>query len=615
MKLHEAVDFLNELMEEDEISATLGGIYIEPPDPEYDSAEDDADEDGGTLMDLHHNQVNQMVEIEFEPRGDGEMLYPVAEEEELPTEPVAGPSKDPDKSPVPSRPWQYVGPPIDVPNYKTIPLVKNEHKWSRASINNALPIFPAANYIDCAIQAHEIFEKFFDQEILEMICDESNRYAVLCNHKNPGITVDELKVFFGILIAAGYGSNTTDKRKLWARDSDLHNEMVANAMSRDRFYLIERSIHFASKSDIDPNDKMWKLRPLTDKLQANFMKNFHPEQALSYDESMIAYFGRHSCKQFIKGKPLRFGYKVWCLNTPEGYCVSFEVYQGQNPRIHPELGKNYGKCVAPLLQMIHCMPPEIRDHSYSFYFDNLFTGIAALQYLKSLGYNATGTIRENRIPKNNVLKSNAYMNKAERGSMCSGTLSDLGICVTKWTDNKCVAVASTVHGVDPISTATRFSREERKRIQLERPNAVACYNKYMGGTDRMDQNISYHRIGIRKKKWWWAIFTWLLDVSVQNAWLLQRRSGINVTQLQFRRNIAQHYCNSVALASVVNRAMKRARLPEEDRFDGRDHVPVKSQRRHCAYDYCNSQVRIKCQKCDVALCVDKDCYRKYHYTV
>lgn len=73
---------------------------------------------------------------------------------------------------------------------------------------------------------------------------------------------------------------------------------------------------------------------------------------------------------YIKGKSLRFGYKVWCLNEPEGYLINFEVYQGRNPRINPGFDKPFGKCVSPLLQMIHEFPDHIKELSSSFYFDN-----------------------------------------------------------------------------------------------------------------------------------------------------------------------------------------------------------------------------------------------------
>ena len=30
---------------------------------------------------------------------------------------------------------------------------------------------------------------------------------------------------------------------------------------------------------------------------------------LSIDERMVRYFGKHGCKMYIKGKPVKFGYK------------------------------------------------------------------------------------------------------------------------------------------------------------------------------------------------------------------------------------------------------------------------------------------------------------------
>lgn len=36
----------------------------------------------------------------------------------------------------------------------------------------------------------------------------------------------------------------------------------------------------------------------------------------------------------------------------------------------------------------------------------------------------------------------------------------------------------------------------------------------------MDQSISLYRVSIRGKKWWWVIFTYLLDMAVSNTWRL-----------------------------------------------------------------------------------------------
>ncbi|CAI6371246.1 unnamed protein product [Macrosiphum euphorbiae] len=43
------------------------------------------------------------------------------------------------------------------------------------------------------------------------------------------------------------------------------------------------------------------------------------QQFHSIDESMVPYFGRHGCKQFIRGKPIRFGFKCG-LDTDDRLC-------------------------------------------------------------------------------------------------------------------------------------------------------------------------------------------------------------------------------------------------------------------------------------------------------
>ena len=41
----------------------------------------------------------------------------------------------------------------------------------------------------------------------------------------------------------------------------------------------------------------------------------------------------------------------------------------------------------------------------------------------------------------------------------------------------------------------------------------------MGDVDQLDDDISKLGIGMRMKKWWWPLFSWILNVSVHNAWL------------------------------------------------------------------------------------------------
>lgn len=62
-------------------------------------------------------------------------------------------------------------------------------------------------------------------------------------------------------------------------------------------------------------------------------------------------------------------------------------------------------------------------------------------------------------------------------------------------------------------TATR-----KKVIMVARPKVIGKYTMEL--TDYMDKNINRYRIGIRSKKCWLEIFSWLLDVSLENAYYL-----------------------------------------------------------------------------------------------
>lgn len=485
----------------------------------------------------------------------------------------------------------------------------------------------------------ELFELFVDDEVRNLIIQESTKYAEFCKKPDPKITQEELKVFFGILIVSGY-SKRPGASYFWDSGKDMRNEAVYNAMRRDRFKQIMSSIHFANNLDIDPDDKMFKLRPLMNILQRNFLKNFIPKQHLDYDESMIKYYGRHSCKQYIRGKPIRFGYKVWSLNCSNGYLINFEVYQGNGPKTNKEYERKFGKCTAPLAVMVDELPEEHKQLPFRFYLDNLFTGVDILSHLKSLNYSATGTMRENRIPaecplradskalkkkktggatggvskkgKNgeakNVMKKG--MKNLKRGTFESSKCKNRNIIITKWVDNNVVTMASTIHGVNPLSNVARYCKSERKKIKIAQPNMFTEYNKHMGGTDRMNQNIGAYRISIRGKKWYWPIFTWFIDVCIQNAWIILKEHN-KIAQLDFRRQLANTYLTKYGVPPLST-----GRKPKEEnkltgaRYDGINHwIGKTNSRRHCA-NKCGSRIGTECGKCNVGLCVE--CFVKYH---
>ena len=60
---------------------------------------------------------------------------------------------------------------------------------------------------------------------------------------------------------------------------------------------------------------------------------------------------------------------------------------------------------------------------------------------------------------------------------------------TNWKDNKFVNVRSTFAGKEPVQKVKRYSQKAKKIIDIPQPKVVHVYNRYMGGVDRLDQNL------------------------------------------------------------------------------------------------------------------------------
>ena len=300
------------------------------------------------------------------------------------------------------------------------------------------------------------------------------------------------------------------------------------------------------------------------------------------------------------------------MNTPSRHLVNFEIYQGKSLTDTSLTGKTFGKATAPLVEMINNMSPEVKCLPFHFYFDNLFTSFNLLIHLQNNGYGGTGTIRENRIPKNCPLPSKKEMLKEERGKFHSAIDRDNGLFLCKWNDNSVVCAASNTCGMNPVTNLKRYSQQAKKHIQVPHPSPLTEYNRYMGGIDRMDQNIGQYRKNIRNRKWYWPLFTWLLDVAIHNAWLLYRTQN-EISHLNFRREVVQVYLKRYSVPPKGPGRNPSLTNINDLRYDRLDHLIQKvsdEKGRRCAGSNCKTKARTQCRKCDVGLCLD--CFIPYH---
>ena len=173
------------------------------------------------------------------------------------------------------------------------------------------------------------------------------------------------------------------------------------------------TLHFIFQVNID---KYGKVRLLIAHLQKQFGEVFQPEQNLSHDETMVKYFGKHSLKQSIMNKPIRFGFKAWCMCTPLGQLVSFDFYQGNGIGKHHSANKKaVGASSATVLDLIDLIPLEKKNFPYHFFADNYFSSNKLVEVLLKNGYNYTGTLRQDRLKGVHAITPNAQFKKNARG--------------------------------------------------------------------------------------------------------------------------------------------------------------------------------------------------------
>ncbi|XP_071051365.1 piggyBac transposable element-derived protein 3-like [Onthophagus taurus] len=321
----------------------------------------------------------------------------------------------------------------------------------------------------------ELFSKFFDEEVIELILNQSNKYAQQKNRK-ANIAKQEVNAFIGVLILSGY-MQVPRRKMFWEREKDCHNVIITEAITRDRFEYLFSNLHVCDNQQLDQGDKFAKLRPLSTLLNKKFMDNSSLEEMHSVDEAMVPYYGCHSCKQYIRGKPVRYGYKLWVGSTRLGYWNWFEPYQGASTNISENFSE-LGVGAGVVLEYAQALRKEWPDKKCHLFFDNFFTSIPLIEKLTDWNFYATGTVGENRLKDISLIDSK-LIKKQRRGSYDYAKIVEQNIIAVKWHDNSVVSVCSNFSGVAPIHSVTRYSQKEKKNIQVQQPHLIQMYNTNM----------------------------------------------------------------------------------------------------------------------------------------
>lgn len=428
----------------------------------------------------------------------------------------------------------------------------------------------------------ELFETFFSIDMKQYIIDA-------CKENNFNLNLQDLNTFIGIIILTSFNKRKS-QRDYWSTDPFLSCDVVSSAMSRNVFEEIKSGLKYSKAKDHNPSDYGWRVRALLDLFQTNILKFGIWRTALSIDEMMAKSYARTSLKQFIRGKPIRFGLKFWGLCTSDGFVLGLHLYCGKKSTT----GNKFSKCalgsrvVMNLLQPFFSKIPAGKISQFHLYFDNYFTNLDLVVHLKKLGLKCTGTIRENRVKDKNVLNK-----KAQRGEYVVKHDKNSGMNYITVMDSKPVSIVSTAAGVTPLLPSKRYSSQQRKKVEILFPKAVRVYNNFMGGNDVHDGHCNNLLPSIRSKKWTWVVFIRLIQASIVNALVI-----FNAASVEEKKVGTKDFALSIAKSYI-----KQGQLKQEGH-----EMTKQTQLKPCSN--CSVRTRIFCEKCALPFCIQ--CFKKNH---
>lgn len=376
----------------------------------------------------------------------------------------------------------------------------------------------------------DYFRHLFTENMLDEIVVQTNDYArkVLCSRETKQFsrinawketTKDEILVFVGLLLHMGT-VRINRIQDYWKTDTLFGLSVFSYNMSRNRFLLLLRALHFAKipeQSTEPPKDRLHKIRSMVNLFNTRLTEIYYPGREISLDESMILWRGRLIFKQYIPNKRHKYGIKLYMITTPNGMVIKFMVYTGM---ADDSGGKGHAQKV--VLNLLDGM----LDVGHSVYMDNYYNSYELAKCLAERKTHCTGTIRKNRktFPKEVSEK------KLKKGETVAKYAN--GVMIGKWKDKRDVTYISNEFENNIAETTNKRGDVTSK------PLPIIQYNKFMAGIDKQDQMLAYYPCERKTIRWPTKIFAHILQLIMSNShFLYNKYSGQNLPLYDFRLSV------------------------------------------------------------------------------
>lgn len=488
--------------------------------------------------------------------------------------------------------------PIDIQWAENPPVLKNFAFTGKQELK--VPVPGEGKPID-------FFNLFADDAFYDMLLTETNRYAeYVFLHEPQGphsrisrwkcVVKKEMAEFLGISFLMGI-IQLPRLRDYWRTDR-FYNLSVRNYMSRDRYLIILRCLHFTQnvqERETPPEDRLYKIRPLLELFNRKIVTIYAPGKNLSLDESMLLWRGRLLFRQYIKNKKHKYGIKFYVLCESDGTVLNMRVYTGAGDDTS---GKGHGAKVVLSLLSNYC------NKGHSVYMDNYYNSVLLARQLLDKMIYCTGTLRAQR-KETPAEVSKAKLQIGESIHRYGGN-----VCVGKWRDKREVLYLTTEHTNDFEDVTSRSGNRRLK------PKPIAQYNRYMSGIDLHDQMLSYYPSHRKTIRWYKKVGFYIFDIMMYNSFkLYSKYSGPKMAFLDYRQSIIAALLVDDEIEANRNTPKSRgtvSHLPTkcESATSGRK---LRKRCRNCSKRGIRKDTMYYCQMCPdlPGLCLET-CFKDYH---
>lgn len=479
----------------------------------------------------------------------------------------------------------------------------------------------------------ELFQLYFNMATIGTIVQNTNTYAE--QRKSAGLklkwTILTVKEFFGFLALVIYMGIVKLPAIVdyWSKRKGFNLEFPRSVMTCNRFRAISWNLHLSDPKEDEENkkkkgtgdfDRLFKIKPLYNSIVESCRTFFHPFRDLAIDERMVASKARTGLKQYMRDKPVKWGYKLFVLaDSTNGYTWNFFVYEGKNAMCSGK-GLSYDS-VMSLTDF------NLLGRGYKIYMDNFYSGPTLFTDLLSKHMLACGTIRTNRLgyPKT---KMNDLHKRAERGTIKWYRREHL--LFVRWKDTREVTVLSTMHQAYSGETVLRRMRDDEgkwSKKPVPVPDAIKDYNASMGGVDLSDALIGYYEVIHKTKKWYKTFFYHFTDIAIVNSFTLHQE----MAKIQGENHLTQKKFREALYVELAARS-KENLVPDEPEepmagpsatgpsatvqteacLPAYYSTDATAGRKRCVH--CTQKTPVYCTRCQVSLCFvsTRNCYKEWH---